>query len=111
VGVPELSSGWRALRRGGERDLTTLRVREDLVARPAGRPHPRVIISAPDWVHVLALTTEGEVVLVRQFRAGIHGDPLEFPGRMGDRGETPAEAAARELAEETGFVAGRWTAL
>src|SRR4030095_9406630 len=80
AGVPELSSGWRTLRRGDERDLTILRVREDLVADPAGRPHPRVIISAPDWVHVLALTTEGEVVLVRQFRAGIHGDTLAFPG-------------------------------
>ena len=106
-----MSTGWRTLRRGDERDLTILRIREDLVADPAGRPHPRVIISAPDWVHVLALTSEGQVVLVRQFRAGIHGDTLEFPGGMVDQGETPAEAAARELAEETGFVAGRWMAL
>jgi ADP-ribose diphosphatase len=99
-----LSAGWRTLRRGDERDLTILRIREDLVADPAGRPHPRVIISAPDWVHVLALTSEGQAVLVRQFRAGIHADTLEFPGGMVDQGETPAEAAARELAEETGFV-------
>jgi len=106
-----LSTGWRTLRRGDERDLTILRIREDLVADPGGREHPRVIISAPDWVHVLALTVEGDAVLVRQFRAGIHADTLEFPGGMVDPGETPAQAAVRELREETGFVAARWTSL
>jgi ADP-ribose pyrophosphatase len=106
-----LSSGWRTLRRGDERDLTILRIREDVMEDPHGRTHPRVIISAPDWVHVLALTPEGQAVLVRQFRAGIQADTLEFPGGMVDPGETPAAAAARELEEETGFAAGRWNAL
>jgi 8-oxo-dGTP pyrophosphatase MutT (NUDIX family) len=106
-----LSTGWRTLRRGDERDLTILRIREDLLEDPRGHTHPRVIISAPDWVHVLALTIGGEAVLVRQFRAGIHGETLEFPGGMVDPGETPAQTAARELEEETGFVAGRWTSL
>ena len=106
-----MSTGWRTLRRGDERDLTILRIREDLLEDPRGRTHPRVIISAPDWVHVLALTDGGDAVLVRQFRAGIHADTLEFPGGMVDPGETPAQAAARELEEETGFVAGRWTSL
>ena len=106
-----MSTGWRTIRRGDERDLTILRIREDLLADPRGRTHRRVVIAAPDWVNVLALTPEGEAVLVRQFRAGIHADTLEFPGGMVDPGETPAEAAARELEEETGFVAARWTAL
>ena len=106
-----MSTGWRTLRHGDERDLTILRIREDLLEDPRGRTHPRVIISAPDWVHVLALTVGGEAVLVRQFRAGIHADTLEFPGGMVDRGEDPARAAARELEEETGFVAARWTSL
>lgn len=106
-----MRTGWRTLRRGDERDLTILRIREDLLEDPRGRTHPRVIISAPDWVHVLALTTGGDAVLVRQFRAGIHADTLEFPGGMIDPGETPEQAAARELEEETGFVAGRWTSL
>ena len=106
-----MSTGWRTLRRGDERDLTILRIREDLLEDPRGRTHPRVIISAPDWVHVLALTVGGEAVLVRQFRAGIHADTLEFPGGMVDPGEDPARAAARELEEETGFVAARWTSL
>jgi 8-oxo-dGTP pyrophosphatase MutT (NUDIX family) len=106
-----LSTGWRTLRRGDERDLTILRIREDQLADPHGRTHTRVIVEAPDWVNVLALTAEGQAVLVRQFRAGIHGDTLEFPGGMVDPGETARMAAARELVEETGFVAARWTAL
>jgi ADP-ribose pyrophosphatase len=106
-----LSTGWRTLRRGDERDLTILRIREDLLEDPRGNTHPRVIISAPDWVHVLALTSDGNAVLVRQFRAGIHGDTLEFPGGIVEPHETPAQAGARELEEETGFVATRWTPL
>ncbi|HUM10646.1 MAG TPA: NUDIX hydrolase [Myxococcaceae bacterium] len=106
-----MSTGWRTLRRGDERDFTILRIREDVMADPQGREHPRVIISAPDWVHVLAITAGGQAVLVRQFRAGIHADTLEFPGGMVDPGETPDAAAARELEEETGFVAARWRAL
>ena len=102
-----MSTGWRTLRRGDERDLTILRIREDLLEDPRGHAHPRVIISAPDWVHVLALTPGGEAVLVRQFRAGIHGDTLEFPGGIVEPGESPERAGARELEEETGYRAGQ----
>ena len=106
-----MSAGWRTLRRGDERDLTIRRIREDLLEDPGGHTHPRVIISAPDWVHVLALTPGGDTVMVRQFRAGIHGDTLEFPGGIVEPGESPEQAGARELEEETGFVATRWTSL
>ena len=102
-----MSTGWRTLRRGDERDFKILRIREDLFEDRRGRTHPRVVISAPDWVNVLAVTGSGEAILVRQFRAGIAADTLEFPGGMVDPGETPALAASRELEEETGFAPGR----
>lgn len=63
-------------------------------------------IEAPDWINVIALTSDDEVLLVRQYRFGIQDTTLEIPGGMCDPGESAQQAAARELQEETGF-AGR----
>lgn len=64
-------------------------------------------IEATDWVNVVAETVDGKVVMIRQFRHGAAKETLEVPGGMVDPGESPAEAAARELLEETGYVPGR----
>jgi 8-oxo-dGTP pyrophosphatase MutT (NUDIX family) len=71
------------------------------------------LILAGDWVNVIALTAEAppRVVLVRQFRVGTASVCLEIPGGMVDPGEDAATAAARELAEETGYAAARWRLL
>lgn len=69
----------------------------------------RVVVDAPDWVNVVALTPELEVVVVKQHRFGIAAPTLEIPGGMVDPGEEPLTAAVRELREETGFEAERWT--
>jgi ADP-ribose pyrophosphatase len=66
-----------------------------------------VVVRAPDWVNVLALTPDGRLVLVRQFRFGIDGLSLEIPGGVMHAGEDPVEAGRRELREETGFTGGR----
>jgi ADP-ribose pyrophosphatase len=62
------------------------------------------VINAPDWVNVVALTPEGHLVLVRQFRYGINDFSLEIPGGMIDAGEDPVAAGVRELREESGYV-------
>jgi len=63
-----------------------------------------MIVDAPDWVNVVALTPRRELVLVRQFRFGLNDFSLEIPGGVVDPGEDPVAAGVRELREETGFV-------
>jgi len=64
------------------------------------------IVRHPDWVNVIAQTTEGKFVLVEQWRAGIDELSIEVPGGKVDEGETAVEAGLRELREETGYAVG-----
>jgi 8-oxo-dGTP pyrophosphatase MutT (NUDIX family) len=57
------------------------------------------------WANVLALTKEGEVVLIRQYRHGVCDVLWEFPGGVVEDGEDPMEGVKRELLEETGYAA------
>jgi 8-oxo-dGTP pyrophosphatase MutT (NUDIX family) len=79
--------------------------------------HPRIgtkrfsLIECGDWVNIIALTEDQQVVLVRQYRVGTDEVCLEIPGGMVDPGEDAATAAARELEEETGYTARAWRAI
>ena len=66
------------------------------------------VMEAPDWINVIALTDDEQVVLIRQYRHGTEEVTVEIPGGMVDPGESPLEAAKRELAEETGYRAESW---
>jgi 8-oxo-dGTP pyrophosphatase MutT (NUDIX family) len=81
-------------------DVRSVRFRHPL----RGTERDFVRVEAPDWVNVAALTPEGRLVLVRQFRFGVEDFSLEIPGGVVEAGEDPVAAAVRELAEETGYV-------
>ena len=85
--------------------------RATMQAPTTGKAHPFYRIESPLWVNVVALTAQDELVMVRQFRQGSRTMTLEIPGGLVDPGETPGEAAARELLEETGYRAGPMTDL
>jgi ADP-ribose pyrophosphatase len=69
---------------------------------PADKPYYR--INAPNGVLVVALTADARIILVRQFRPALGCHTLEIPAGSVDPGESPLDAAARELLEESGFV-------
>ncbi len=93
-------------------DCRVFRVREDACERDSdGAAHNFFVIEAPDWVNVIALTKEKEIVLIEQYRQGTEEITLEIPGGMIDAGEEPEAAARRELAEETGYEAREFVLL
>ena len=87
-----------------------LSVRCDEVQLPDGRVIPEYyVLEYPDWINVIAITEEGLFVMERQFRYGLGRTCYEIPAGVMEKGETPEEAARRELEEETGYVGGTWT--
>lgn len=77
--------------------------REHCIHPKDGRSGEFFVLHCPDWVQVLALTPERNIVLIRQFRFGTKRISLEIPGGIIEVGEDPVMAAERELLEETGF--------
>jgi ADP-ribose pyrophosphatase len=69
------------------------------------KPFTFHVLEIPDWVQVIPITMEGAVVMVEQFRHGIHATSLEFPAGVIEDSEPAETAALRELKEETGFEA------
>ncbi len=67
--------------------------------------HDFFILDTSDWVNILPLTADNQVVLIRQYRAGIDEILIEIPGGIMDTGEKdPIVTAKRELEEETAYV-------
>ncbi len=103
-----IEKAWTLLSSREVSDHRIFRIRDDVYRfEPSGRERDFVVIQSPDWVNVIPLTDDGQVVLIRQYRHGIRSVSLEIPGGIIDHGEPPDSAAIRELREETGYTAER----
>lgn len=87
-----------------------LTARKDKVRLPSGVVMDEYyVLEYPDWVNVIAITTDRKFLMERQYRHGLQWIGYEICAGVCEKGETPLEAAQRELLEETGFGGGVWT--
>lgn len=87
-----------------------LTARRDCVELPDGRINDEYyVLEYPTWINVIARRKDGCFVMVEQYRHGLSDTFVELCAGVAEQGETPEQAARRELLEETGYGNGRWT--
>lgn len=102
-----LPKPWDIVSSARRESLRIFNLRVDRAVSPrTGKAHDFYVLESADWVNVIPITPEREVVLIRQYRHGTREVTLEIPGGIVEPGDSPPEAARRELLEETGYEAG-----
>ncbi len=96
---------WKKTGDDGTVDFRIFKVRKERKVSPrTGDEHSVFVIDSVNWVNVIAVTPENELVMIEQYRHGSDAIELEIPGGMIDaHDESPAAAGTRELREETGY--------
>ena len=104
-----METSWETVRSEQGPHLVLFQARYDWVRNPRNaRLMKAVVLQSGDWVNIVAVTPEQKVVVVRQYRFGVGKTTVEIPAGIMNAGETPEQAAIRELKEETGYTAARW---
>lgn len=84
-------------------------VRRDSVELPTGVVVPEwYVFEFPDWVNVIAITKQGEFVMISQYRHGVKQTRYELVAGCCEEGESAEQSARRELLEEAGYGGGEW---
>ena len=103
---------WELIKSERGPDLSLFQSRYDYKRNPRNGKTVRVLVlESPDSVNVAAVTSNKELLLIEQLRFGTDEMTLELPGGLLNEGETPLNAAMRELREETGYAAGQYESL
>ena len=85
-------------------DGRVVKLRVDTVRMPGGRETEREIVEHRDCVAIVAMDTDDNVLLVKQFRKPVEKELLEIPAGSIDPGEDPVTTVRREMQEETGYL-------
>ena len=102
------SQPWKLTKSSRDHAYRIFTLRTDRAISPrTHREHDFHVLESPDWVNVIPITKENDVILIRQYRHGIRAVTLEIPGGIVEPGHSPLETAGRELLEETGYRASQ----
>ena len=99
-------SDWREVSREPAGDYRIFSVERSVAVSPVdGKARTFHRIRSQTWTQIIPITSDEQVVMIRQYRHGAQRVTLEIPGGLVDEGEDPREAAMRECLEETGYRA------
>jgi ADP-ribose pyrophosphatase len=97
---------WKLVSSRKEKSCRIFDLRIDRAVSPrTGEEHDFYVLESHEWVNIIPVTKEREVVLIKHYRHGVRDVVLEIPGGIVEPGDTPLDAAIRELKEETGYTA------
>jgi 8-oxo-dGTP pyrophosphatase MutT (NUDIX family) len=101
---------WPLVRSTPGKSYYVFSVRTDTARSPrTGKEHDFYVIESVDWVNVIPLTPDNQIVMVKQYRHGMQQISLEIPGGLVNPKDTPLDTARKELLEETGYQAAEIT--